>query len=202
MKKRATLWVLFTTMAFAVAALVFTPAGQAVADTMRPILVQVINDGNSPVPVTGTTSITGTADVNVVSLPAVQAQQSGSWNVGINGTPNVNVANLPTSTPVRGTLIATPEAGTGPVETMVLANALLTDILLEHNCTSGSSAFLRLSLVDTATGQTMIVLPLDGGITIINLTSGLQGPLTIRAETAGSPGEFCSLQLVWTGVQR
>lgn len=90
MKKRISFAVLFTTMAFAVAALVFTPAGEAVANSMRPLLVRIVNDSSAPVPVTGTTSITGTPDVNVVSLPAVQAQQSGPWNVGINGTPTVN----------------------------------------------------------------------------------------------------------------
>jgi len=37
-----------------------------------------------------------TQNVNVVNTPAVNAQQSGTWNVGINGTPNVNVANMPT----------------------------------------------------------------------------------------------------------
>jgi hypothetical protein len=34
-------------------------------------------------------------NVNVVNTPTVNAQQSGTWNVGINGTPNVNVANMP-----------------------------------------------------------------------------------------------------------
>ncbi len=34
-------------------------------------------------------------NVNVVNTPAVNAQQSGTWNVGINGTPNVNVSNMP-----------------------------------------------------------------------------------------------------------
>lgn len=59
---------------------------EAVANTMRPLLVQVVNDRTRPVAVTGTTSISGTAHVNVVRLPAVQVQQNGFWNVGITGT--------------------------------------------------------------------------------------------------------------------
>jgi len=39
-------------------------------------------------------------NVNVVNTPTVSAQQSGSWNVGINGTPAVTVANFPATTNV------------------------------------------------------------------------------------------------------
>jgi hypothetical protein len=42
-----------------------------------------------PVPITGSTTVSGT----------VAATQSGLWNVGINGTPNVNVTN-PATAPV------------------------------------------------------------------------------------------------------
>lgn len=38
-----------------------------------------------------------TADVNVVNSPVVQAQQSGSWNVGLAGSPTVQVGNLATN---------------------------------------------------------------------------------------------------------
>ena len=40
---------------------------------------------SSPLPVTG--------DVNIGNTPTVNAQQSGSWNVGINGMPTVKVDN-------------------------------------------------------------------------------------------------------------
>jgi hypothetical protein len=40
---------------------------------------------------------TQTQNVNVVNTPTVSAQQSGTWNVGINGTPTVNVASMPNS---------------------------------------------------------------------------------------------------------
>lgn len=78
---------LFVFLLLAGAAILWlTPAGTVVADNMRPLLVQVMNDGASPVPVTGTTSISGTADVNVVNTPGVT----------VNNTPSVNIANQPT----------------------------------------------------------------------------------------------------------
>ncbi len=53
-----------------------TPAGPAIASSMKPLLVEVVNN------------------------PTVQAQQSGSWNVGINGAIQVgNSASSPV--PVR-----------------------------------------------------------------------------------------------------
>ena len=49
---------------------------------------------------TGTNAPTSqTQNVNVVNTPTVTAQQSGSWNVGINGTPTVNVGNT-TNNPI------------------------------------------------------------------------------------------------------
>ncbi len=56
-----------------------TPGGNAVAQNMKMLLVEVVN-----VP-----------DVSVVNNPLVQTQQSGSWNVGINGP--VQVGNPATS---------------------------------------------------------------------------------------------------------
>jgi len=41
-----------------------------------------------------------TQNVNVVNAPSVNAQQTGTWNVGINGTPAVTVANFPATTNV------------------------------------------------------------------------------------------------------
>jgi hypothetical protein len=41
-----------------------------------------------------------TQNVNVVNSPAVNAQQSGTWNVGINGMPSVTVANFPVTSNV------------------------------------------------------------------------------------------------------
>ena len=43
---------------------------------------------------------TQTQNVNVVNTPSVSAQQSGTWNVGINGTPTVTVSNFPATTNV------------------------------------------------------------------------------------------------------
>lgn len=58
-------------------------------DTVGPTKpVKVVNTPAEPVPVTG--SITGS--VNVVNTPAVNAQQSGEWNVGIVGTPTVGLS--------------------------------------------------------------------------------------------------------------
>ncbi|MCI0627644.1 MAG: hypothetical protein L0387_39340 [Acidobacteria bacterium] len=120
LKRNIRLLAVFLLLAGA-AVLWLTPAGTVVADNMRPLLVQIINDGTSPVPITGTTSISGTADVNVVSLPAVQAQQSGSWNVGIAGTPSVNVANQPT---VNAHILSGAFVGIDPANnTVQLANS-------------------------------------------------------------------------------
>lgn len=60
---------LFMVLALAVlgVALSFTGASPATAEALKP--------------------------VEVVNTPTVNAQQSGSWNVGITGMPNVNVAN-------------------------------------------------------------------------------------------------------------
>jgi hypothetical protein len=73
--------VLFAAAALALIAVGFgtTPAGTAIAQTVKSTLVEVVN-----VP-----------DVNVVNNPPVQAQQSGSWNVGVNGT--VQVGNPATN---------------------------------------------------------------------------------------------------------
>lgn len=65
--------------------------------------VQIVNSAANPVPVTG--SITG--GVNITNTPTVNAQQSGSWNVGITGTPTVRIdpsANNVTLAP-RGTTL-------------------------------------------------------------------------------------------------
>jgi hypothetical protein len=73
--------------------------------------VRVVNTSSQPVPTTaqGTTTVTG--DVNITNTPTVgitpsantvQAQQSGTWNVGINGTPTVNLASG-TSVGITGT---------------------------------------------------------------------------------------------------
>jgi hypothetical protein len=51
------------------------------------LAVNIVNP--LPVPVTGSTTVSGT----------VAATQSGAWNVGITGTPNVNVTN-PATAPV------------------------------------------------------------------------------------------------------
>jgi hypothetical protein len=50
-----------------------------------------------------------TQNVNVVNTPAVTAQQSGTWNVGINGTPTVAVSNFPATSSVS--ISGTPTVG-------------------------------------------------------------------------------------------
>lgn len=71
--------------------------------------VRVVNTTSQPVPTTVQGTVTG--DVNVTNTPAVtlspsgnsvQAQQSGTWNVGITGSPTVNLAPG-TSVAVAGT---------------------------------------------------------------------------------------------------
>lgn len=70
-------------------AVAISNVGQVVAQAVRDVVV--INTTAQPVPTTaqGITSIAGT----------VQAEQGGSWNVGITGTPTVQVAN-PASAPL------------------------------------------------------------------------------------------------------
>jgi hypothetical protein len=48
--------------------------------------VTVVNTPANPVPVAGSTTVSG----------SVAATQSGAWNVGITGTPSINIANSPT----------------------------------------------------------------------------------------------------------
>ena len=43
--------------------------------------VKVVNNNSEPVPIQGSATVSGT----------VQAQQNGTWNVGINGTPVVGL---------------------------------------------------------------------------------------------------------------
>jgi hypothetical protein len=59
--------------------------------------VEVVNPATAPVPVTGTVDVGGT--VNIGAMPPValasttlQAQQAGTWNVGIAGSPTVALA--------------------------------------------------------------------------------------------------------------
>jgi hypothetical protein len=119
MSKRASLAVLLTAIAFAVAALVLTPAGEAVARTMRPLLVRVVNDGSNPVPVTGVASITGTADVNVTNAP------------------DVNIANHPT---VDAHILSGSFVGIDPANnTVQLAKACVTSCGTPFQATLGAS---------------------------------------------------------------
>ncbi|MGH9794179.1 MAG: hypothetical protein ACRD5G_05355 [Candidatus Acidiferrales bacterium] len=177
MKKRTSLWVLCTTMAFAAAVLVFTPAGRAVADTMRPLLVQVINDSSAPVPVTGTTSISGTADVNVVSLPAVQAQQSGEWNVGINGTPSVNIANQPT---VNAHIMSGAFVGIDPANNTVR---------LANSAGSPFQAPLEAAVGVPTTGSSSFAVPANKRV-IIEFVSGFCRPVTATDSMRAEVGLF------------
>lgn len=157
MKRRASVLVLFTTMAFAVAVLVFTPAGQAVANTMRPLLVQVVNDGTSPVPVTGTTSISGTADVNVANQPTVNAHiLSGSF-VGIDPANNTVQVASSAGTPVQVALgIAVGSAGPSPLPSSytVATDKRLILEFVSGGCVRSStdSRLAEVKLVTTAGG--------------------------------------------------
>ena len=65
------------------------------------LLIPHIGLGSSTVGTNAPT--TQTQNVNVVNTPAVTAQQSGTWNVGISGTPTVGLATG-TSVSVDGTL--------------------------------------------------------------------------------------------------
>jgi hypothetical protein len=60
------------------------PVGQA-----RPVVV--VNTPANPVPVSG--------QISIGNMPAVDARQSGTWNVGINGTPTVKID--PTSNTIQ-----------------------------------------------------------------------------------------------------
>src|SRR2546425_2404013 len=65
----------------------------------------VAASGSAPVTVVNTP-----LPVDVNSLPAVQAQQSGAWNVGITGTPNVAVTNPLDNSSKRIPLAVAPQA--------------------------------------------------------------------------------------------
>ena len=72
------------------------PPSQAIgAEGSAPVTVV-----NTPLPVTGNTTVSGTVDIG--NTPTVNAQQSGRWNVGILGTPTVNIGS--------GNVTATPLA--------------------------------------------------------------------------------------------
>jgi hypothetical protein len=68
-------------IALVLVAISFTPAGHAVAQQMKPLLVQVVNTSAAPVPVIGNISASGT----------VNAVQSGEWNVGLTGRASVEL---------------------------------------------------------------------------------------------------------------
>lgn len=61
--------------------------------------------GPLPLPISGSTSVSGT----------VSAQQSGVWNVGITGAPSVNVANTPTIGLASGASVTINNPGASPV---------------------------------------------------------------------------------------
>lgn len=64
-------------------------------------------------------NVVNTPDVNVVTMPTVEAQQSGEWNVNINGVPGVTIENglldpVPveiTNQPTNGELVNIPLTG-------------------------------------------------------------------------------------------
>jgi hypothetical protein len=60
-------------------------ASASAAPTPNTVNVKVVNTAAETVPVTGSVTIGNT--------PAVDARQSGDWNVGITGTPIVNIGN-------------------------------------------------------------------------------------------------------------
>jgi hypothetical protein len=79
---------LITAAVLSVLAVVGTIMNSHQAEAQGPpggMSVNIVNP--SPVPVTGSTTVSGT----------VAATQSGSWNVGITGTPKVNVTNSATA---------------------------------------------------------------------------------------------------------
>ena len=82
--KKVVVWLLATTLVFAVAAFFNPQTARTFADTF--LHVFVVNDATHAVPVTGNVGINGT--------PAVRL--AGGTNVGINGVPTVQVTGTPT----------------------------------------------------------------------------------------------------------
>jgi len=108
----------------------FTGLSATLAGEMRPLLAQIVNTSDNPVPVVqqGSTNISG----------EVTAKQGGEWNVGISPLANtVNVANLPSATTLRygHGVIYPPNTGyprfyeipVGVVVTDVLASGVFCD---------------------------------------------------------------------------
>jgi len=67
----------------------FALAGLASLAIVTPLLMPLIGLGSNAIG--GNTAANQTQNVNVVNSPMVTAQQSGTWNVGINGTPTVGI---------------------------------------------------------------------------------------------------------------
>jgi hypothetical protein len=102
------------------------------------LAVNIVNP--LPLPVTGSTTVSGT----------VAATQSGTWNVGVTGTPNVNVAN-PATAPVPVTLIS-PASSPSVTCTVTFNNGGGNGLPF----TSGGQVFGPANLVKCPTGTSAI----------------------------------------------
>src|SRR6476659_4463476 len=80
-------------------------AGLTALALITSLLIPLVGLGsNAP---GGNAPTSQTQNVNVVNTPSVAAQQSGTWNVGINGT--VTVSNFPATSNVA--ITGTPSVG-------------------------------------------------------------------------------------------
>jgi hypothetical protein len=81
--------------------LALTDAGRAVAQSMKPLLVQVVNDSTTPVPVVGTVSGSVTGAVSINGTPTVKIDPTGNAVTVSSSKPAVllNTGNFTLSGP-------------------------------------------------------------------------------------------------------
>jgi hypothetical protein len=134
--------VLFATVGLALIAVGFgiTPAGTAIAQTVKSTLVEVVN-----VP-----------DVNVVNNPPVQAQQSGSWTVGVNGA--VQVSN----------------PATNPLFVRDLDKAARTAFLETCSIAVDFSGLVQCDVTVVPPGKVLVVEMYSGSVSAVGVTAAVR----------------------------
>jgi hypothetical protein len=115
-----------------------------------------------PVPVTGSTTVSGT----------VSATQSGAWTVGIAGTPNVNVTGLPAVTLAGGASVNVANTSANPVPILdvdsAVRHAYQSHVQMANRCTGQICSFV---FAAPQAGHRLVVEHIAGVISLQNVSS-------------------------------
>jgi hypothetical protein len=121
-----------------------------------------------PVPVTGSTTVSGT----------VAATQSGIWNMGITGQPSVNVANTPTVGLASGATVLVGNSASSPVSVAVNNSSQAFQQSVDMNWVSGPTETVSSNIV-VPSGKRWVIEYVSGQTYHLNCAGcGLDVPPT------------------------